>query len=171
MTYQNSYLLRQCQRAYEKLGRKITEAIGEDASALAGSFPTLIDSPLDIHEIEKLFFFGESLSLDEVKKHWGTCFYIVPSSVPCERLIAGELSPAVVNKAKGIRAILNKCELGSEAVIAIGNSDNDIEMLAFAGCGIAMGNGTDSVKAAADYITAPLTEDGLYRAFEYAGVI
>lgn len=171
MTYKKTYLLRQCQKSYQKLSQKVTESIGENAPRFAEFSPTLIDSPLDIHEIEKFFFFSESLSLEEVKKHWGTCFYIVASSLPCQGLIAGELSPAVVNKAEGIRAVLNKCDLGPEAVIAIGDSDNDIEMLDLAGCGIAMGNGNDSVKAVADYITRPLKEDGLYHAFEYMGLI
>ena len=39
--------------------------------------------------------------------------------------------------------------------------DNDIEMLQTVGCGVAMGNAVDEVKAAANYVTATNDEDGI----------
>jgi hydroxymethylpyrimidine pyrophosphatase-like HAD family hydrolase len=38
-------------------------------------------------------------------------------------------------------------------------------MLQYAGIGVAMGNANDDVKAAADYVTAPIDQDGLAKAF------
>ena len=44
--------------------------------------------------------------------------------------------------------------------MAIGDGVNDIEMISWAGTGVAMGNARDNVKAAADIVAPPNTEDG-----------
>ena len=51
------------------------------------------------------------------------------------------------------------CDL--KDIIAFGDALNDICMLKAAGTGVAMGNAEDSVKAAADIIAPPNTEDGV----------
>ena len=48
---------------------------------------------------------------------------------------------------------------------------NDIEMLQFAGIGVAMGNAGDSVKAAADYVTDTVDDCGIEKALRYFGLI
>lgn len=50
--------------------------------------------------------------------------------------------------------------------MAMGDANNDIEMLQFAGLGIAMGNASDYVKSLADDVTASNEEDGVARAIE-----
>ena len=55
--------------------------------------------------------------------------------------------------------------------MAFGDGGNDIGMLRHAGIGIAMGNANDEVKAAADYVTASVDEDGIYKALKHFGVI
>lgn len=55
--------------------------------------------------------------------------------------------------------------------MALGDSGNDIPMLRTADVGVCMGNGTDAAKEAADWITSPINEDGLYHAFEHFGLI
>lgn len=171
MTHKTSYLLRQSVAKYRKIGEKIQAALGETSGKLIPEFPNVIDSLLDIHEIEKIIFFSESLSLEELKENWGTCFYIVPSSIPYDGKIVGEITPSVVNKAEGVLSILQASGFEKGDAIAIGDSDNDVEMLTLVGQGIAMGNGNDAVKAVADYVTAPLKEDGLYHAFVHEKLI
>lgn len=56
-------------------------------------------------------------------------------------------------------------------VVAFGDNDNDCDMLAKAGTGVAMGNGSEGVKECADYVTAPVSEDGVYRACKHFGWI
>ena len=46
-------------------------------------------------------------------------------------------------------------------VIAFGDEDNDLEMLEFAGCGVAMGNGIEGVKSVANKVTKSNEEDGI----------
>ena len=50
---------------------------------------------------------------------------------------------------------------------AIGDGRNDVVMIRQAAVGIAMGNGKDEAKAAADYVTASVREDGLWKAIRY----
>jgi len=53
-----------------------------------------------------------------------------------------------------------------EETMAIGDNDNDAEMLAWAGLSVAMGNATPKTKAAADYIAPSISEDGAAEAIE-----
>ena len=50
--------------------------------------------------------------------------------------------------------------------MAIGDQNNDIEMIETAGVGVAMGNGTDEIKAIADYITDSVENDGFIKAVD-----
>jgi hydroxymethylpyrimidine pyrophosphatase-like HAD family hydrolase len=58
-----------------------------------------------------------------------------------------------------------------EEIIAFGDSDNDLEMIRYAGIGVALGNAEPEVKAAADYVTADIDDDGLAKALEHFGLI
>jgi HAD superfamily hydrolase (TIGR01484 family) len=79
-----------------------------------------------------------------------------------------DLAPEGVSKASALAQIA--AELGIERgdTMAIGDGRNDLEMLRWAGLGVAMGQAPDVVKAAADLVTAPLDEDGAARALERA---
>jgi hydroxymethylpyrimidine pyrophosphatase-like HAD family hydrolase len=48
----------------------------------------------------------------------------------------------------------------------VGDQDNDTPMVAWAGLGVAMGNGSVSCKAAADWIAPPISKDGAAVAIE-----
>ena len=56
--------------------------------------------------------------------------------------------------------------LKKEEVLAIGDQDNDIELLKAGGIKVAMGNATDALKACADYITDTVENDGFVKAIE-----
>ena len=72
-----------------------------------------------------------------------------------------ELYPTAVSKAKGIEKVLEHLGIGVDEAYAFGDGTNDLEMIRFCGCGVAMGNAEDDVKAAADIICPPVWEDGL----------
>ena len=76
-----------------------------------------------------------------------------------------------MHKAEGIRSILKEGNLSQEDVIAVGDSENDLEMLQFASVGIAMGNSSQEVKEAADMVTGSPRENGIYNAFLQLGLI
>ncbi|MBV4367536.1 sugar-phosphatase [Erwinia phyllosphaerae] len=71
-----------------------------------------------------------------------------------------------VNKGAGVKALAERLGLSRDEVMAIGDQENDLAMLEFAGTGVAMGNGIDAVKAAAQFVTKTNTEDGVAHAIE-----
>ena len=70
-----------------------------------------------------------------------------------------------------VRKVLEARNGTTYRTMALGDSGNDIPMLHAADVGICMGNGTDAAKAAADYVTSAITEDGLLHAFEHFGLV
>ena len=74
-------------------------------------------------------------------------------------------------KVEGMKAFLRRFGCSREECMAFGDQHNDIDMLRFAGIGVAMGNGTDEVRAAADYVTSAVEQDGVARALEHFGLI
>ena len=64
-----------------------------------------------------------------------------------------DLSPVGVSKASGLQHVCDALGLAAADVLAIGDGRNDIEMLRWAGRGVAMGQSVDEVKAAADDVT------------------
>ena len=76
-----------------------------------------------------------------------------------------------VDKAVGMKEIAARCGFSLGETMAFGDGGNDVGMLRAAGIGIAMGNACDEAKAAADYITEDIDDDGLLRALRHFGVI
>ena len=83
---------------------------------------------------------------------------------------SGENNLEVMNNnvSKGIALdhLCGKLNIPRESVIAIGDNENDISMLQFAGLGVAMGNASDYVKSKADYVTLTNDEDGVANIIE-----
>ncbi len=71
-----------------------------------------------------------------------------------------DIAPKGVSKASGLEEIAGMLGVGRSDVLAIGDGRNDIEMLEWAGRGVAMGQAPDEVKAAADAVTDPVENDG-----------
>lgn len=72
-----------------------------------------------------------------------------------------EISYKDAGKHSGVEFIAKYLQILPDYVAAFGDADNDIDMLEYAGCGIAMANAADNVKEAADYITLHHDEDGV----------
>lgn len=72
-----------------------------------------------------------------------------------------EITAAGVSKGSGLEALGARLKIPRQAMIAVGDSENDLEMLRYAGLGVAMGNASDRVKAAADRVTLTCDEDGV----------
>jgi HAD superfamily hydrolase (TIGR01484 family) len=71
-----------------------------------------------------------------------------------------DLSPVGVSKASGLQLVCDKLGVDAADVLAIGDGRNDIEMLRWAGRGVAMGQSIEDVRAAADHVTGTVYEDG-----------
>ena len=74
-------------------------------------------------------------------------------------------------KQNGIDEFIKRFGFKLEETMAFGDGGNDIGMLRHAGIGVAMGNAKDDVKAAADYVTDSVDEDGIFKALKHFGII
>lgn len=72
-----------------------------------------------------------------------------------------ELINKNANKGVGLDALAKHLNISNKEIIAVGDAGNDLEMIKYAGLGVAMGNATDEVKEAANYITKSNNEDGI----------
>jgi len=71
-----------------------------------------------------------------------------------------DLSPVGVSKASGLAHVAGKLGVTADEALAIGDGRNDLEMLEWAGRGVAMGQAVEEVRAAADAVTATVGDDG-----------
>jgi Cof subfamily protein (haloacid dehalogenase superfamily) len=84
---------------------------------------------------------------------------LVADEAPGYKLL--EVAPAGVSKATGLQRLADLYGIDPGEIIAFGDNFNDLEMLRFAGMGVAMGNAPDAVKRTARMVTATNDEDGI----------
>ncbi|MBN1921286.1 MAG: HAD family phosphatase [Anaerolineae bacterium] len=77
-----------------------------------------------------------------------------------------EVVPLGVDKGTGLAWLAQHLGIPREQVMAVGDHENDIPMIQWAGVGVAMGNATAHLQSAADWIAPPLEEDGVAAALE-----
>ncbi|WP_026882915.1 Cof-type HAD-IIB family hydrolase [Clostridium akagii] len=75
-----------------------------------------------------------------------------------------EITSKSVSKGQAVKELAKYYNLKAEEIITIGDSQNDLSMIEYAGLGIAMGNGTELVKSKANYITDTNDNDGVAKA-------
>ncbi len=76
-----------------------------------------------------------------------------------------EIVPLGCSKASGIQFLMDYFNILHEDTIAIGDSPNDLPMLKYAAVSIAMGGSTKAVCDASTFVTEPILDDGLWKAF------
>ncbi len=77
-----------------------------------------------------------------------------------------EIVHDAVGKAKGVAEAARLLGIERQHVLTVGDAENDLDMLEWAGMGVAMGQAPDVVKRAADAVTAAVDEDGAALALE-----
>jgi Cof subfamily protein (haloacid dehalogenase superfamily) len=77
-----------------------------------------------------------------------------------------EMNAAGVTKGKALRRLCETLNIPAAAVMAFGDSDNDTDMLRWAGYSFAMENAAADIKAAAKYRAPPNTQSGVAKAIE-----
>lgn len=101
---------------------------------------------------------GEFLNRKEVQEYLEKCPDIKVVDGGFDNL---EFTKAGTNKAAGLKFLAGHLGMTMDEVMAVGDSENDIEMLREAGLGIAMGNASDEVKEVADEITLDNEYEGV----------
>lgn len=82
-------------------------------------------------------------------RRWGAPWHVI------------ELVKKGLNKAIGIQKVADSLSISQDRIIAFGDEDNDLEMLEYAGTGVAMGNGINSIQSVANEVTASNNDDGI----------
>ena len=149
------------------LGKELNEATQKDAI-----IETSVLYHTDLESFRSLnipvlvpIFMGETDELDRLQATYSEL--LADDFQPVRSLdYAFEVLPRGVSKASGLAQLTEKLGISPEEVMAIGDGDNDIEMLQWAGLAIAMKNATPALLHVADDITDSHNESGLARAIE-----
>ncbi|WP_024620482.1 HAD family hydrolase [Metaclostridioides mangenotii] len=75
-----------------------------------------------------------------------------------------EIMSEGVDKGQAIKMLCEHLNIDRSEIMAFGDNYNDIEMLEYAGLGVAMGNSNDDIKESADYVTDTNEESGFANA-------
>lgn len=100
------------------------------------------------HDAEEFHALVADLGLDDTNYYIGYSSWL-------------DLAPVGVSKASGLEYVCEVRGYSPEDVLAVGDGRNDIEMLKWAGRGVAMGQAPDEVCAVADAVTGSIDDDGL----------
>ena len=82
-----------------------------------------------------------------------------------------DITSTEADKGKGLAAIAQAEGIDISETMAFGDGGNDIAIIQRAGIGVAMGNASDEVKTAADYVTTNIDNDGVRNALLHFGII
>jgi Cof subfamily protein (haloacid dehalogenase superfamily) len=113
----------------------------------------------------KLVVIGKHSQIDQITSKlgnkFGSALYVAKSY---DRFC--EVAHPDCGKGRALEQLAAELGIDQSETIAIGDNPNDVDMLEWAGMGIAMTNGTDEAKKAADWITGSIDEDGVAQAIE-----
>lgn len=103
----------------------------------------------------------------EEKQQWQQRFQKLPGVTPTSSFLFNvELGGATTSKAHALQALLDEWKMTSQQVMAFGDSENDLGMIQLAGIGVAMANGMEEVRQAADILAESNEEDGVAKIIE-----
>ena len=88
-----------------------------------------------------------------------------------EVALYGDLGPTGITKRHAIEVLLDYLGVDQKDTISFGDAKIDLSMFECCDYNVAMGYGGEKIKAAADYITTDVNDDGLYNAFRYLKLI
>jgi Cof subfamily protein (haloacid dehalogenase superfamily) len=135
---------------------------GIGVSPVADLRTVLTDRPTKILAMSEDTELIEQLRLDLRQRYQPEQLHVT-TSVP----IFLETTQAGVNKASAIDYVAQELlGITAENVLAIGDNYNDVEMIAYAGIGVAMGNAPAAVQSLADWVAPDIEADGVAVAIE-----
>ncbi|MFC0272014.1 Cof-type HAD-IIB family hydrolase [Metabacillus herbersteinensis] len=120
----------------------LRESLGEDVTSI------LIHASED--EVENIRTYLSDVHAEVVDhRRWAAPWHVI------------EIIKSGMNKAVGLKRIADHYNIPAARIIAFGDEDNDLEMLKFAGQGVAMGNAIEQLKTIATHETKTNEEDGV----------
>ena len=116
----------------------------------------IVETGMDLEKIQ--LFYGTEEKKQAILKHFegDDHFTIIQSSEGNLEFVQPGIS-----KGRAVEALANKLGITADEVMTIGDSNNDLTMLAYAGVSFAMANGEATTKATAKYLAPTNDEDGV----------
>lgn len=111
--------------------------------------------------VMKVLYVTECYPLEKVASELDSRFAVVDNTVGLPSYMMGEIVRSGITKATGIDRMIEHYGDSLAETAAFGDGANDIEMIEHAGFGIAMGNASQELKDAADWVAPSVDEDGL----------
>lgn len=98
--------------------------------------------------------------IDELQKRYPQIYVVKSFAYFCE------IANKEATKGNAIKILADLYGITTDEVLAIGDNNNDIEMVETAGVGVAMGNGTEEIKKRADFVTDNVEHNGFVKAID-----
>ncbi|HEL9633949.1 TPA: HAD family phosphatase [Streptococcus suis] len=152
---------------YFVLAEKANDRVNLDAS-LVGMIPQPIDldeATSGKHRFFEAMFVGEKEHIDIFESQHNSVLSQKYSTVRSQDYLL-EILPNGASKASGLKKLADRLGILPEEIMAMGDANNDLEMIEFAGLGIAMGNANEQVKAISQDITDTNENNGVAKAIE-----
>ena len=141
----------------------ITDAMHEIFTKYYSNMPEISGS-INNEPIYQIWYMSEDLT--NITEKLGDKLRFIPWSEH-----GADVIPVGVSKAVGlVKALEAIDDVLPKKVVFFGDGSNDIELMEMADIGIAMGNATAAVKAASDFVTKNIEDDGIYYACEQLGL-
>ena len=155
------------EKHYFVLGGKPNEIVQNDAKLVFSDLTeiSLEEATSGKYRMFQGMFLGTKEQTDDFEQRFAKELCQRFSGVRSQPVIY-EAMPLGTTKATALSRLAAILKIEPSEIMAMGDANNDIEMLQFAGLGIAMGNASDYVKSLANDVTASNEEDGVARAIE-----
>ena len=116
---------------------------------------------IECNKIFKVVFLAEEDLIRECREDLSESKFKDYFEITSSELTRIEFVPKGITKVNAIARIAQYLNINQSEVVAIGDGENDIEMIKYAGYGVAMGNATEIVKKNANIITDTNDNDGV----------
>ncbi len=134
----------------------------EPAPEIVGPLQNILDTT----PLHKLLLYGDEKRVTALR--WQLSMQLNGQATLVYAQIPGmmEVLPHGASKGRAVKALIRELGFHPNQVLAIGDGENDIEMIQVAGIGVAMGNADERLKKVADHIVADNDNDGVAEALE-----
>lgn len=139
--------------------------VGDSKALNTPITPFTAEEFLAFENFNKAMVLAEPEILDAMKERLPSELFDHYSTVRSQPIIA-EFLVKGVSKASSLKNLAKRLDIEAEHVMAIGDQLNDLEMIQWAGLGVAMGNAVARIKEVADVVTGSNEDAGVAQAIE-----
>ena len=140
----------------------LAEVVRRSRKPVDGYIGYMRDKHADVQKIQ-MFFHDNEKRLAAIQELTET---FPDLTLACSQTYNIELNASSANKGNALTILCGQLGIDIKQTMAFGDGGNDKAMLLAAGYAVAMENGTDDIKAVADYVTQSNDQDGVARAIE-----